>query len=77
MESRRVRTDREATTKHTKNTKNYGFRGNSSRDYALVSRGELNQKKEVFSMREMPTWRFVADFVSFVCFVVASSSVRT
>jgi len=54
MEKRRLRTEREATTKHTKITKNCGFFGNSSRGYALSSRGEFNQNKEIVSMRVMP-----------------------
>jgi len=39
--------DGEATTKHTKSTKNCIFKGDSSRDDALSARGELNLKKKV------------------------------
>jgi hypothetical protein len=62
---------KEVTTKSTKHTKNCNFRGNSSRGYALESRGEFNLEEKrgerSCNGRAMP-------FVFFVCFVVASSS---
>jgi hypothetical protein len=38
----RIYTDREATTKNTKDTKNCNFKGNSSRGYALERQAVLN-----------------------------------
>jgi hypothetical protein len=63
---------KEATTKGTKSTKNCNFRGNSSRGYALESRGVFPLKKRV---GDRGLDQCAMHFVPSVCFVVASPSI--